>query len=252
MDVAEEVKYRPFKRRRAYEHVLEQMKEQILTHRFQPGEKLPTEYDLCQSFGVSRAVIRQAMTVLSMMGLIEIKQGSGSFVAEPLGRLVSTSVDLNLSIEKDSPRDSIYRLIEMKEILESRASALAAERATPALLRKMENCLETMERLLDEPIAFLKVDYEFHQAVADATNNHFIESFERAILDLMWKVSPALVAPKKELSVSLEYHRAIYKAIQEKDPREAARAALVHLKRIEKREFSLWQERFSDLPAGEA
>lgn len=235
------MEYRPFKRQRAYEHVVEQLKEQILTNQFHPGEKLPAEHDLSKRFHVSRAVIRQALAILSMMGLVEIRHGSGSYAAESLGRLLSTSLELNLSIEKHSSRDSIYSLIELKEIVEAKAAGLAAERATADVIGTLERILVEMEKSLDCPPAFLEADFDFHLAVANGTNNQFIESIMRAILSLLRDVSPALVAPKKHLASCLEYHRAIHWAIQSGKPREATRAVINHIKHIEKREFSTWQ-----------
>ncbi len=244
------MEYRPFKRQRAYEYVLEQLKEQILTDQFQPGEKLPAEHDLSTRFHVSRAVIRQALAILSMMGLVEVRHGSGSYVAESLGRMLSTNLELSLSIEKDSSRDSIYNLIELKEILEAKAAGLAAERATADVINALEIIIAKMEEALDSPPAFLEADFDFHLAIANATNNQFIESIIRAILSLLRDVSPALVAPKKHLAACLEYHRGILKAIKNAEPREATRAVLNHIKHIEKREFSTWQAKDSSADKG--
>jgi DNA-binding FadR family transcriptional regulator len=244
VDDSEKLPYRPFKRRRAYEHVLEEMKAQIRSGQLAPGEKLPSEHELCASFGVSRAAIRQALAVLNMMGLVEIRQGSRTFVSATPGRLISTSLELNLSIEKDSPRDSIYTLIEAKEIMETRAAELAAERANAEAIKDLEDSLGAMEEALDSPSAFLEADFRFHQNIARATDNQFLESMMGAIQSLLRDISPALIAPRRELVTCLGYHRDIYEAIRGGRPRDASRGVVKHIKHIEKGEFSTW------LPSG--
>jgi GntR family transcriptional repressor for pyruvate dehydrogenase complex len=239
-ELLEEAKYRPFRRRRAYEHVLEQMKAQILSGQFQPEEKLPTEYDLSQRFHVSRAVIQQAMAILSMMGLIEIKQGSGCYVCSSPGRLISTSLEFSLTVEKGSPTSSIISLLELKEMMESRAAFLAAQRVTPEIVSGLEQALEAMGQSLDSPTGFLKANYSFHQTIAQASGNCFMESIILAILRLVDDIIPDLVANPRELALDLAYHQDIFAAIRDGRPEEASQAIMNHILNIERQQFSLW------------
>jgi GntR family transcriptional regulator, transcriptional repressor for pyruvate dehydrogenase complex len=240
VDSPEPVTFSPFKRRQQYEHVLEEIRDRIRNGQLEPGAELPTEHELSQLFHVSRGAVRQAMTVLRIMGLVEIRPGNRTRVSESRGRLISTSLELSLSVEKDSRQNSIDTLIEAAETLERRAAELAAERASDESVAALEKNLEAMQKAIDSPSEFLDADTQFHQGIAAASQNQSIEAMLGAIRSLLHEITPTVIAPKKELLNRLEYHKMILAAIRSRNPLDASRAISKHIENIEKSWYSSW------------
>ena len=122
----------------------------IVSGELTKGERLPTEREIALSYGVSRNVVREAIRALSKDGLVTVRQGSGTFVADATSRALGDS--LSLALRVGGLRRNLAALIEIRQIIEPSVAGLAAERATPEDIRKLEGEVETMER------AFADVD----------------------------------------------------------------------------------------------
>jgi DNA-binding FadR family transcriptional regulator len=118
---------------RSYEQIVQQIQDGILRGEFGHGQKLPTERELGQAFGVSRATVRDAMRVLGTMGLIEARQGSGIYVRHDPVPVVSRA--LTLSVTPDE--QSVDHLFTFREGLETQAVRLATERHSADQLAAM-------------------------------------------------------------------------------------------------------------------
>jgi GntR family transcriptional regulator, transcriptional repressor for pyruvate dehydrogenase complex len=147
---------------------------------FAPGSRLPTEQDLAAEFGVSRTVVREAISRLKSEGLVTTRQGAGAFVAhDKLGTPFRIDPD-----SVDSP-DSIVEILELRLAVESEAAALAAERASRAQVQEIRAALDAVRMAFERGEDGVDEDLAFHAAIARATGNRkyleFAEFLERYV-----------------------------------------------------------------------
>lgn len=213
-------------------HVADQLEALIVNGGIGVGEKLPTENGLCDAFGVSRTVIREAITHLKSLGLVETRRGVGTTV------LRSTTVEA-MPAKRISPTtvEDILHVLELRLNLEPAAAALAAERHD-----------EEDRRILEEKhAAFLEAraaksqarveDYEFHYAIAVATKNPFFKVFYEQLSQgvipraKLMSIEINTAATDKYLARVEEEHTYILEAILTRDPEAAREMMYQHLNR---------------------
>ena len=211
----------------------------IRKKQYKAGEKLPTEGQLCKSFGVSRTVVREALRKLSARGLVVIKQGSGAYVNELSSESAIDSINLFLEMTDDG--SLIFDIIRARQLFEPEIAGQAALNRTPAELGELEENLEALKNSPNEDIEGQTViDIRFHGLIAKATHNNIISLLMGPIFDNMPKVKRTIFAKNKldylphEKNMVLKFHEDIYLAIKNADPREASHAMLAHLKYTEK------------------
>ena len=219
--------YRP-----GYEVVAERILEFIAEARLVPGDRMPTENDLAQQRNTSRAVVREAVKILSALGRVRAHKGRGLFVADDDGMLISSRwggffrpVDL----------DHVLMLFEFRRVQEMAAARLAATRATPAELRAVEVAMQQCRHgyAHGDVDVFNKGDDDFHAAVAAASHNTFLGSAVRDARRLQRQSSAIGIHDSlgEGTAAAVEEHEAIYRAIRDGRPDEAAEATAVHLDR---------------------
>ncbi|MGI5291069.1 FadR/GntR family transcriptional regulator [Nonomuraea polychroma] len=188
-----------------------------------PGERLPTESDLVETYGVSRTVVREAIARLKAAGLIETQHGRGSFV---LARPSTTGFDPAPA----RSRQEVLDLLDFRMGVEVEAAGLAAARRTEAGLTGLREALESFESAAGHPSAAVNADYLFHLRIALVTGNRYFA-------DLLASLGPSMIImPRERLRPDrpdfariVAEHDHIYAAIRRQDA-EAARAAVrVHL-----------------------
>ncbi len=204
----------PIQKINAVEQVFEQMQGLIIEGTWNPGDKLPSENELSDLFGVSRMTIRQSMQKLKALGLIETRTGSGSYVRE-----------LN-------PEDSLNELIplmyigkpdqkhvfQFREMIDSESVRLATPLADEKGLNKLEEILNRMKKAADEDDAktFSKYDLKYHITIVNMTGNPMIiKAYE--ILKNILTDSMVSVIEKMKYGPALDYHRKILDAMKRKD-----------------------------------
>ncbi|MEQ4539466.1 MAG: FadR/GntR family transcriptional regulator [Billgrantia sp.] len=213
-------------------HVADQLEALIVNGGIGVGEKLPTENGLCDAFGVSRTVIREAITHLKSLGLVETRRGVGTTV------LRSTTVEA-MPAKRISPTtvEDILHVLELRLNLEPAAAALAAERHDEQDRRILE----------DKHAAFLEAraaksqarveDYEFHYAIAVATKNPFFKVFYEQLSQgvipraKLMSIEINTAATDKYLARVEEEHTYILEAILTRDPEAAREMMFQHLNR---------------------
>ncbi len=212
------------------EKVLRALREQITSGQVLPGDKLPTEPALIEQFGVSRTVVREAIAALRAEKFVESRHGSGVFVLEfardPIATLSSGA------LKKIS---DVLEELELRAAVEMEAAVLASQRGSPAQLAAIMEKSEEFEELALRGAVTTEADFEFHLAIAKATNNPRFEKFLRALgrhtiprehLRNVLKGKKAL--PSRDRSLS-EEHRAIAEAIAARNPSAARDAMRAHL-----------------------
>lgn len=208
---------------RSYEQVVEQIRERIASGALSVGQRLPTEPQLADSFGVSRGVIREALRVLVAMGLVESRQGSGTFITGDRSQIVTHALTLSVAPEERS----VGRLFEFRELLEAFAAERAAEfrsDAEAAIIRELAEATVAAAAAGDIP-AFSEADGPFHEAICTAADNPYLAVTVKAIREMHSDVVIALKGPFGSIEVASDHHLRIAEAIAAKDS-AAARAAM--------------------------
>jgi GntR family transcriptional repressor for pyruvate dehydrogenase complex len=175
---------RPMRRVRLSEHVAEQIIELIREQNLGPGSLLPTETDLMARMQVGRSSVREALHGLAVLGVVEIRQGQGTFVRSPVP-LAGPAAFSGEAISAALARGLTDELLEAREIIEVRAASLAARRATPEDLAELERLVGDARAASAAGRAAFQLSAEFHLGVARAAHNDVLESFVASYLPLL-------------------------------------------------------------------
>ncbi|HEY1451735.1 MAG TPA: FCD domain-containing protein [Solirubrobacteraceae bacterium] len=211
----------------AFEETVERLGTAIKLGLLAPGARLPAERELCARLGIARSTLRQALTALSQSGHVRATRGrgGGTFVSDPLP-----------PAEPPSPEV----LAQWRETCDERlavelgVAVLAAERAEPADVERLDQLVEDLEDSLEDFAAYRQTDIRLHVGLAEASSS---PRLVRAMTDAQGAMSDliAYIAhPPEVLASSNEQHRRILAAVREHDPVRAARAMLEHLQGTER------------------
>src|SRR5712672_4383559 len=147
--------YRTVKTSRLFEQIVQQVEDSILKGQLKPGDQLPAERDLAQSFGVSRTAVREAVKTLCEKGLVEAYSGRGTFVTNRTSHAMRQSLDLMIRV---SQQEGSTHLAGLRQGLEPEIAALAASRIEEQLLTTMRESVTAMDRSLHDPDAYIEAD----------------------------------------------------------------------------------------------
>ncbi|MFT0545562.1 FadR/GntR family transcriptional regulator [Allopusillimonas ginsengisoli] len=205
--------------------------------------RLPTEKFMTEQYGVSRTVVREAISRLKSEGLVETRQGSGTVVLAP-----NNYETFRLDGKGEDPALGVLHILELRCGIESEMAALAARRRTTAELQQIKRAVKAMDRAVAAGGDGVKEDLAFHISIARATSNpHYtalLGLLTRALEDAI-RVTRGNEAPFNELTGQVrEEHKAICAAIEARDPEAARAAAVRHMAntaaRIQTAERSYW------------
>jgi len=172
---------KPIKTKKIYEEIIEQIRILVVKGDLKPGDRLPSERDLAARLDVSRASVREALSALEMMGLVEIRSGEGTYIKKINLDSLVTPLTWVLSMEKDI----ILELLEVRKMLEGQTVSLAAKRATKEDLQDLEDTIETMHEDVQTGQIGEDADLRFHYAIARASKNNILLRLMNAISDTM-------------------------------------------------------------------
>ncbi|MCY8937627.1 FadR family transcriptional regulator [Peribacillus frigoritolerans] len=199
-----------------------------------PGEQLDSIQQLAENFQVGRPAIREALSALSSMGLIEIKQGEGTFVKTFDPAIMNHPLSAALLMDQDN----IKHLLEVRKILESGTAEVAAKKRTEENLSELKDMLFNMEKVSDDEELSDKADISFHVAVANASQNELLITLMNHVSELMTEKMrdirrAALYSEEMTLKQLYQQHVRIYDAIAAQDEDGARSAMLFHLQSVE-------------------
>lgn len=215
---------------RLYEQVVEQIENLIVTRQLNPGDRLPAERELCERFGVSRTVIREAIRSLEEKGLVEIRPGVGTFIHDGTFDIMRQSLERMVLIDK---QQGLENLMQVREILEPAIAAIAAQKAEQADFDAMEAAICTMDQSMEDVEAFVRADHEFHLALAHATKNQLIVYLIGSIVDsLTAQRRVVFLSGRGGPSRGQEYHKRIHQAVMARNSDLARDLMLAHLQQV--------------------
>ncbi|NIH77601.1 FadR/GntR family transcriptional regulator [Amycolatopsis viridis] len=221
------MEFEPVSPVRAYERIVEQIEQAVLTGRLRPGERLPGERELMARFGVSRSTVREALRVLQSGEVIRSRPG------DPRGPevLPASPVSLQKSLDRLARAETLglAELLQFRMILEGSAYRLAAELRTEEDLAELRTALATMTSTVDDYASFSRADVAFHDAVARAGRNTLIVVCGKVVRGVVQD----LIAGKLESSsdrealmrASVAHHQEVLRAVEDGDGPLAARLA---------------------------
>ncbi|MDN5348212.1 MAG: GntR family transcriptional regulator, transcriptional repressor for pyruvate dehydrogenase complex [Clostridia bacterium] len=235
---------KPIRLRKIADEIIAQIEEQVIEGYLRPGSRLPSERELAETLGVSRGAVREALTALEMMGIVDVKSGEGTFIRETTNDSKIQALSLILLLEKDAFRD----ILEVRKILEVACAELAAQKASLEQLDKIARCLEEMKQELEQGKFSLGPDMQFHYCIAEASGNSLllrlmntISGNVRLVLRRTW---PRRFTSLEEGMVIFNEHRKILEALFSRAPGLAGRYMEEHLNRVAQalEENEKWKE----------
>jgi GntR family transcriptional regulator, transcriptional repressor for pyruvate dehydrogenase complex len=228
------VTFQKISARKIYEEIADQIKRHIEAGTYLPGDKLPSTKEFADLLQVGRSTVREALSALKAMGLVESRQGEGSFVC----RIDPKQVELPSMNAILLSREAVVELIEARKALEIANAGLAAERRSEEQLAELDRILQDMEGSVGDMEAGEAADVQLHLALARATGNtimiRLIDSISTPMAEAIRETRRLqLYANKTVATILLEEHRAIVEAIRQGDAGAARAAMEAHLHHVE-------------------
>jgi GntR family transcriptional repressor for pyruvate dehydrogenase complex len=228
----------PVKKSAIAEEIASRILSLIRERELRAGERLPPERELAAMLGVSRPSLREALRALSIMNVIEMRQGDGTYVTSLEPGLLSEPLDFIFSID-----DSTFlQLFEARKVVEVGIVALAAERITDEQIAALEDCLARSEETLHDHQAFLEADLALHELITQAADNPFLQRFMSSISRLGLASRSRTVRIPDVPEETVHAHRAIVAAVTAHDPQAAQAAMLAHLDSVERHLIGLVED----------
>lgn len=233
------ITFQPVRPKSVAEQVYEQLRDLIFRGQFSPGDKLPPERELAHTLGVSRPTIKSAISKLVNMGLVEQRQGQGSFVRS----FYSQYLDNPLRELMDSREVYLSDLLEVRSGLEVHSVGLAAKRATAEDLSVLDTCLRDMLDKVEQGLVSAEEDVAFHMNIAYATKNPAQIFLMKRFYELLFygiRESRFYLLESGNLEEMGQQHSRILEGIRNRDEEGAKEAMKEHIHFV--REFCRQRE----------
>jgi GntR family transcriptional regulator, transcriptional repressor for pyruvate dehydrogenase complex len=212
------------------DEAIDKIKQMIISGRVRPGEKLPREADLAAELGLSRNSLREAVKALSLINVLDVRQGDGTYATSLAPSLLLEALSFIVDFHRD---DTVLEFLEIRRILEPAATALAAVRMPDEDRIELGKVLDAADA--DSPVEeFVAADMEFHRLIAVGSCNSVLASLvdNMSVPTTRARVWRGMTEPRAQ-ERTLAEHRAIYKAIIGRDADLARSWATVHIAGIE-------------------
>ena len=200
----------------------------INSQRLLAGEKLPTEFELCEQFGVSRTALREALRMLSAKGLISIEKGRGIFVKKISSDSVTDPMHNYLKLRMGA--SYVLEVIEARKVIEPEIARVAAQKRSDEDIEIMQKDIEAMQTFDGSPEGLAKYDMDFHLTIAKATRSDLLHLMLKPVFKLMPEIKSMIISDVPEARDSaIIWHKKILNAIIEKDSDQAYEVMKQHL-----------------------
>src|SRR3990172_2275444 len=220
--------FQPVVQRRASDNVAKQILQLTESLRLRPGDKLPSERDMRDQLQVSRTTLREAIRLLESQGVLEVRQGLGTFVSD---RPTLAGLPVRWSRWVEENKEQLLELLQVRAALEPLAAGLAAQRASEQDVRKMTEFLDQLDAAvsggdLDRAV---KGDIAFHQSISECGGNSFLVRLNADINVSLLESRYAYYSLSSRAEVSRLGHRRILEGIAAGDPESASNEMREHV-----------------------
>ncbi|RMF88855.1 MAG: FadR family transcriptional regulator [Nitrospinota bacterium] len=223
------------KKTRIYEEVVAQILALIREGKLKPGDQLPSERELAETFQVSRTSVREAIRAMETQGVVLSRPGSGTFIAvRNLESIVQELISLLLE-----DRSDLIDIFEMRRLLEPHIAALAAERASPEDICRLQEIIQRQTQKTLQGGVTVEEDTDFHLTLCRATQNRALLKLISAVVDILSQSRRFSLQTPGRAQRSLASHREILEAVERHDPERAREAMQKHIAEVERNVFSL-------------
>jgi GntR family transcriptional repressor for pyruvate dehydrogenase complex len=235
------VNFGTFQKDSLSEKIADRLLSLIKEKQLKPGDRLPPERELAVTMGVSRPSLREALRALSIMRIVENRQGSGTYITSLQPETLVEHLDFIIALNDQSFLD----LFQARKILEVGLVSIAAQTIREDELGALQNCLDRTAKEIDDAEAFLRSDLELHQHIMDAARNQILALFMKSINNLNIASRRRTGESRKVREQTLKDHRLILSALRTHNPQLAGQAMRDHLDHVEQhlKEMSLDPER---------
>ena len=226
------VAFTPIRQARASGEIVLQIERAIFDGELQTGDRLESERELAERFGVSRITVRDALRVLEARGLVHVKVGAsgGAFVSDTNVDQVAESISTMIQLR----RMTLSGVAEARTVVETATCELAAERADEADIKRIEQTVEKGRSVVREQAPHTEASMDFHVAVAIAAKNELLSATVAAYRDLLVQTLHDM-RDVRSAKTTQRAHEEILEAIRSHDPEAARKLMLEHLQDFEKR-----------------
>jgi DNA-binding FadR family transcriptional regulator len=219
--------FTPFKTKRAFEEISDQIRQLIYAGVFKPGDKLPSERELSHQFRAGRMVVREALRTLEHSGLIYIKQGSlgGAFIKDADATVVTRSISDMIKIGSIN----MEHLTEVRLKIEEAVLEMAIERINVEDLDQLRKNIEEANEKISKGIRPTNENINFHMILAKASKNPLFEIMVESIMEVMRSFLILMNPGGKYIKRVSDYHEEIYRAVKERNLKKAQEKMEEHL-----------------------
>lgn len=223
--------FEPSPKNRLPENIVKNLLALLKEKKLQPGDRLPPERELAERLQVSRPSLREALRALSIMHVVEIRQGSGTYISALEPKSLVEHLDFVFALA-----DSTYlSLFEARKVIEVGICGLAAQRITDAEISRLEECLSKSLLGLNNADLYLQADVELHEIITEAAASPILGRVMASISHLGRASRQRTVVLPGIAHQVIEDHRAIVHALKMRDPEAARLAMYQHLTHVEER-----------------
>jgi GntR family transcriptional regulator, transcriptional repressor for pyruvate dehydrogenase complex len=203
----------------------------LLSGEVQPGTKIPSERQLAEALGVGRSSVREAIKSLSLLGLLDVRQGDGTYLSRSGSDLLPRVIEWGLLLEEPHIMD----LVEARAEIEIVVAGLAASRADEAALALIQERLDALRAAGEDVDAYVEADIAFHLGIAEASGNSVLANLLTSLRSLLRVWADRVLHHAGETHTSLAMHEPIVAAIVDGDPERAREAMRAHMERAHRR-----------------
>jgi len=190
-----------------------------------PGTRLPAERALSATLGVGRSAVREALAALEILGIVDVRPGSGTYLRGTASSLLPQTLRWGLLLGETDTAE----LLDLRAGLEIYVARLAAERADPAGRERIADTLADMTRSREDLRAFARADLAFHDALGEAAGNALLVDQLNVVRSLLQVYADRAVQSADDAARAIAEHDAVHRAIQARDADAAASAMAVHM-----------------------
>ena len=211
--------------------VARQLLDELAKEQFVSGTRLPSEREMADTLGVGRSTLREAMAALDLLGIIEVRPGSGSYLKADSSSTLPQALKWGLMLGRPEVQD----LVEVREHLELLAAFLAAQRATDEDIVRLKSHLDRMRAPSATVEEFAEGDVAFHIETAVIARNSVLESLLVSIRSLLLAWFDRTLRVEGTMKETIKEHEAVFRAIQERSPADARRRMKTLMDKADKR-----------------